>query len=80
MEVVIGIIGIFIGSLLSEYFRRASRVESFNNEIFNERLKIHIEMYKISKQCQLLTEELDNRVSYNAEEWFEFVSETILRL
>lgn len=47
MEVaLIGLLGVLLGLLISEYFRRQSRIEIYSKEIFDKRLSIYEGLYR----------------------------------
>ncbi|WP_206743745.1 hypothetical protein, partial [Aliivibrio fischeri] len=42
---LIGLAGVVLGALLSEYFRRKNRIEIYSQKVFDKRLAIHEELY-----------------------------------
>lgn len=43
----IGLAGLLIGVLLGEYFHRNKRIEIYSQKVFDKRLSVHEELYKI---------------------------------
>ena len=81
MEVVIGLLGIVIGIVLAEFIRRTNRIESLNNQIFNERLKAFIDLYRLMQDTYVdVNEYIDNFKKYDQELWTEMVSNTIFSI
>ena len=81
MEVIIGLIGIIIGIVLTEFIRRTNRIESFNNQIFNERLKAFIDLYRLMQDTYVqVNEYIDNFNNYEHKIWNEIVSDTIFSI
>lgn len=40
-QALIGLVGLFIGILLNEYFRRRNRVEAYSSKVFERRLEVY---------------------------------------
>ena len=81
MEVVIGLLGIIIGIVLAEIIRRANRIESLNNQIFNVRLKAFIDLYRLMQDTYVeVSEFIDNFKNYDQVIWNEMASKTIFSI
>lgn len=81
MEIIIGIGGIIFGVILNEVVRRNSRIESFNTQIFNERLEKFNELYMLlHKTYEEATQFLESFNKYSDEEWWEISNSLIFRL
>ena len=81
MEILTGLIGIVIGIFLTELIRRTNRIESLNNQIFNERLKAFIDLYRFMQNTYVqVTEIIDNINKYGQEAWTEIVSDMIFTI
>ncbi|WP_350544112.1 hypothetical protein [Pseudoalteromonas sp. 5-MNA-CIBAN-0065] len=40
-KVVVGLLGVLLGVLINEYFRRNARIEKYSDKIFEKRLEIY---------------------------------------
>ncbi len=77
---LIGLLGIFIGIILSEYFRRNSRIEVYSKEIFKKRLELYDQLFEIIAEARDLAPDIiDNKV-YTKEKRIELWSEIIFKL
>ena len=56
---LIGLAGILLGLLGSEYFRRRSRIEGYSKEIFLKRLKVYEVLYKRLDDAAKLASEFE---------------------
>ncbi|MDF1617304.1 hypothetical protein [Petrocella sp. FN5] len=81
METMAALGGIITGILLTELFRRYNRIESFNNQIFNERLETFNLLYQLLQDSYVeINEFLDNRSKYNDEEWNQIAHSYIFKM
>jgi len=72
MEIIIGLGGIVLGIILNELVRRRSRIESFNSQVFNERLEKFNELFMLlHKTHDDATQFLESFDKYTEEEWWE---------
>jgi hypothetical protein len=56
---LVGLLGLLVGALLAEYFRRNNRIEAYSQKIFERRLEIYEELMKrvqeaYSVGCEIL--------------------------
>lgn len=60
-EALIGFAGLLLGLLISEYFRRSSRIETYAKEVFQKRLKVYEKLFQlISHARDISTEVIDS--------------------
>ena len=77
-QAIIGIVGIFLGLLISEYFRRTSRVETFAKEIFQKRLKIYETLYYKINNARSVASDIFENQEYSKEERHTIWSEVVM--
>jgi hypothetical protein len=59
-KIIVGLLGVLLGILINEYFRRNARIEKYSEVIFDKRLSIYENFFKeLSKASSLVTELLD---------------------
>jgi hypothetical protein len=63
-----GLLGVLLGLLISEYFRRRNRVENYAHEVFQKRLKIYEEYYSILNQVREIATSVMEEPSLTKEE------------
>jgi hypothetical protein len=51
---LIGLAGLLIGALLSEYFRRSNRIEVYSQKIFERRLEIYEQLMKLVQEAYIV--------------------------
>lgn len=57
----IGLAGLLIGVLLGEYFHRNKRIEIYSQKVFDKRLSVHEELYKIFLESnEMVSEAMTN--------------------
>ncbi|MFX8859310.1 hypothetical protein ABTM70_13945 [Acinetobacter baumannii] len=77
---LIGLIGVVIGILCNEYFRRENRIEKYSEKIFEKRLQIHESLFeKIKEDYEAINNLINNR-ELTLEERHNIVSKVILEL
>ena len=54
----IGLLGVLLGVLLNEYFRKKSRIEIYSKEVFQKRLEIYEELYKKMEDSYLIAQDI----------------------
>jgi|GEM_PF-937959 len=79
-EALVGLIGVLIGILLAEYFRRQGRIEIFSKEIFQKRLSIYEELYKITEEIYNEANDIIENPDYPKEKRKELWSKNIFKL
>ena len=73
-EALIGVIGLLLGILLGEYFRRGRRIELYSKEIFQKRLQIYEELYKKIGEAKKIADDIIENPKYSKEERKELLS------
>ena len=59
-KIIVGLLGVLLGILINEYFRRNARIEKYSETIFDKRLSIYESFFKeLSKASSLVTELVD---------------------
>ena len=79
-EALVGLIGVLIGMLLAEYFRRQGRIEIFSKGIFQKRLNIYEKLYKITEEIYNEANDIIENPNYSKEKRKELWSENIFKL
>ncbi|PHI35208.1 hypothetical protein CBQ28_20545 [Pseudoalteromonas sp. GCY] len=67
-KIVVGLIGVLLGVLLNEYFRRNARIEKYSEKVFEKRLEVY---ESFSKEISLAASVISNLVDsedFNAEQ------------
>ncbi|ENW33194.1 hypothetical protein [Acinetobacter baumannii] len=77
---LIGLIGVVIGILCNEYFRRENRIEKYSEKIFEKRLQIHESLFEKIKEDYEAINNLINDRELTLEERHNIVSKVILEL
>lgn len=77
---LIGMIGLLLGILLGEYFRRSSRIELCSKEIFQKRLQIYEELYRKIGEATRIADDIIENPKYSKDERKELLSEVIFDL
>lgn len=65
---IIGLMGVVLGILLNEYFRRRNRIETYSKEVFQKRLAIYEELYKKMEDAYLIANDVIENPDYSKEE------------
>jgi hypothetical protein len=73
-----GLSGVLIGSGLTEYFRRASRIETYSAAIFERRLSIYESLFKKLAEYQSVAEDVMTNDKYSDEERHSMISQVVL--
>lgn len=79
-KALIALLGVLIGILINEYFRRKSRIEYYSQKIFERRLKVHEELFSLLKKSHSIIGEMHSNEDLTSEERHEIVSSVILGL
>lgn len=77
---LIGLIGVVIGILCNEYFRRENRIEKYSEKNFEKRLQIHESLFEKIKEDYEAINNLINDRELTLEERHNIVSKVILEL
>ena len=60
-EAFIGLLGILIGLLINEHFRRTNRIEKYSSHIFDKRLEIYEKlMHLVNEKSSLVMDIIEN--------------------
>ncbi|WP_145146544.1 hypothetical protein [Paenibacillus xylanexedens] len=73
-----GLLGVLLGIIISEYFRRKSRIELFTKEVFLRRLHIFEELYQIILEAEKMSYSLEQEQDKETvtKHWSEVVFKT----
>lgn len=74
---LIGLLGVFVGVLLAEYFRRRNRVEAYSQKIFERRLEVYEGLMKVVQAAYTVACEVIDQPDFTAEERLSLISEAI---
>jgi hypothetical protein len=77
---LIGLLGVLIGLLANEYFRRGRRIESYSSRVFDKRIQIYEKLYQKVSDCSSIISEVTENPDYSKEERKEIISNAILEL
>lgn len=75
---LIGLLGVLLGVILNETVRRRSRIENYSAVVFEKRLKIHEELFRMVSDCSEIARDLIKNEAYSKDERHEIVSNAIL--
>ncbi|WP_298910100.1 hypothetical protein [uncultured Psychrobacter sp.] len=73
----IGLAGLLIGVLLGEYFHRNKRIEIYSQKVFDKRLSVHEELYKIFLESNEMVSEAMTNSTLNEVERKDLVGSVI---
>lgn len=77
---LIALMGVLIGILCNEYFRRENRIEKYSEKIFEKRLQIHESLFqKIKDKSEIINDLINNR-TLTPEDRHNVVSKIIFEL
>jgi hypothetical protein len=68
LTAIVGLIGILVGILLTEFFRRHSRLEIYSKEVFQKRLSIYEDLYKKVEGGYLIATDVIENPVYSQED------------
>ncbi len=77
---LIGLLGVLIGLLVNEHFRRRNRIEAYSSRIFDRRIEIYEEIYSKVNACSEIISDLTENTTYSKEERHEIVSAALHNL
>jgi F0F1-type ATP synthase delta subunit len=77
---LIGLLGVLIGLLANEFFRRRNRIESYSSSIFNKRIEIYEELFQRVSDCSSIMTDVIENPAYSKEQRKEIVSTAIFDL
>lgn len=75
---LIGLVGVLLGIIISEMVRRRHRIENYSSAVFEKRLQIQEELFRMVNCCDEVARDLIENDSYSKEERHEIVSSAIL--
>jgi hypothetical protein len=73
----IGFLGVLIGVLINEHFRRRNRIETYSSRIFDKRIQIYEELYSKVTVCSKIITDLIENPKYSREERQGMVSAAV---
>jgi metal-dependent HD superfamily phosphatase/phosphodiesterase len=65
---IFGLIGIIVGIILNEVFRRKNRIESFASTVFERRLNIYEELFKKVQEAYEIADDVISNPAYSQEQ------------
>lgn len=74
---LIGLLGVLIGLLANEFFRRRSRIESYSSSVFNKRIEIYEELFQKVGACSEIISDVIENSTYSKEQRKDIVSAAI---
>jgi hypothetical protein len=77
---LIGLAGLLIGALLSEYFRRSNRIEVYSQKIFERRLEIYEQLMKLVQEAYQVGGDVLGDTELTEDERHEIVSAAIIKI
>ena len=77
---LVGLLGVLIGLLANEYFRRKSRIENYSSRVFEKRIQTYEELYNRVSACSLIISDAIENPDYSKEERKAIVSKAIFEL
>lgn len=67
-EALIGLAGVLLGLLISEYFRRRSRIEDYAKDVFAKRLKVYEELHSKMSEARRIAPDIMDSPDFSEEE------------
>jgi hypothetical protein len=77
---LIGLLGVLMGLLANEFFRRRSRIESYSSTVFKRRLEIYEELYQRVSACSSIITDVIENSNYSKEQRKEIISTAAIDL
>lgn len=74
---LIGLFGVLIGAVLGEYFRQRNRIDSYAQKVFERRLQIYEELFRLAQSAYTIADEVMTTEGVGEEERLALVSEAI---
>jgi len=71
---IFGLIGIILGVILNEVFRRKNRIESFASTVFERRLNIYEELFKKVQEANNIASDVISNPAYSEEQRNDIIS------
>jgi len=79
-EALVGLAGVALGVLLSEYFRRSSRVEVYSQQVFEKRLKIYEVLFDLVQDANDTATQVIDDQTLDAQGRLDLVSDAVMSL
>ena len=79
-QALIGLGGIIVGILITEYFRRRNRVEVYSQKIFDKRLQIYEELFSLTQHGNDVATQLIDDVSLSKDERLNLIGDEIMNI
>lgn len=77
---LLGLLGVLVGALLAEVFRRLGRIDAYSEQLFLRRFDIHEELYRLMDEASEVAQEVMHDSDLTSEERKSRVSEQVLRI
>ncbi len=77
---LIGLVGILVGVLLGEYFRRRNRIETYAQKVFDRRLEVYEELIKRVQSAYTIANEIMTNTEFDDEQRQALMSASILAI
>ena len=77
---LIALVGVLVGILCNEHFRRRNRIEFYSQKVFEKRLKIHEDLFTLFQEGYTVAAEVMENEELSEEERHEIISSVILPL
>ncbi len=74
---LIGLLGVLIGLLVNEHFRKRNRIEAYSSRIFDKRIQIYEELFAKVTDCSEIISDLTENPKYSKEERHDIVSAAV---
>ena len=79
-KIVVGLLGVLLGILINEYFRRNARIEKYSDKIFEKRLEIYENFSKEISTANSVITELTNAEELSVEDKKEIAFQAGLKV
>ncbi|WP_296192563.1 MULTISPECIES: hypothetical protein [unclassified Psychrobacter] len=77
---LIGLVGVLLGALIGEHFRRKNRIEIYSQRIFDKRLAVHEELYALFVGSSNVISEVMTNTELNEYDRTSLISSIIVPL
>ncbi|TVL02876.1 hypothetical protein AYI82_20390 [Shewanella algae] len=76
----IALVGVLVGILCNEHFRRKNRIEAYSLKLFEKRLTVHEELFSLFQNAYSIVSEMIENESLSQEERHDIASGVIMPL
>jgi len=77
---LVGLLGVLLGSLVTEILRRKSRIENYSSRVFDKRLQTYEELYKKLIASSSIISDVFENPNYSKEQRKAIVSRSVFEL